>query len=102
MTLPNGLTAYFETAECNHGQASLYWQQDGQFVTLISVPTRKESAGLSKGEMVKIAASLSKTADLGRVEPAPANRQLSLPLPEGTALTCPTPALPNAQPTDIP
>jgi outer membrane lipoprotein-sorting protein len=61
VALPNGLTAHYLNLEPAYGGPILWWEQEGAYVAL-SGPRR------TRDELVKIAASMSKTADLGRVE----------------------------------
>ncbi len=100
--LPNGITAHFYTrpVECGYGNTALYWQQDGAFISIEGLPPGSMSGGfqLTKEQMVKIAASMSSSAELGSVQ-TPAFKPTDLPFPDATAPTCPTPLMPAAVPT---
>lgn len=61
--LPNGITAHLIRQRTTiYGGMTLWWQQDGTLVN-ISGPN------LTQDQLLKIAASMSKTANLGKVEP---------------------------------
>jgi outer membrane lipoprotein-sorting protein len=61
VALPNGLTAHFLNMQPEYGGPILWWEQEGAYVAL-SGPRR------TRDELVKIATSVSKTADLGLTE----------------------------------
>ena len=69
----NGTSAHFMHIEPQYGGPILWWQKDGAYVA-ISGPN------MTQDELAKIAASMSKTADLGKVEEPPA-RPTPTPLP---------------------
>lgn len=93
ITLPNGISASFYTrpTECGYGRTVLYWEQGGTFIA-IEGPALDGGAGsfqISKEELIKIATSMSGTAEPDKVE-QPTAHPTFLPEPEETAPTCPT------------
>ncbi len=84
ITLPNGVAAHklgFEPLII-----ILWWNQDGGYTSL-------EGHGISEQEMLKIAASMSPTADLGTTAPPPA---------QPTPTSVPAPAFAVVRPTWLP
>lgn len=73
VALPNGLMAHYLPGPPEHGGPILWWQQEGAYLAL-------SGPHLTKDELVRIAASMSRTADLGRTE-TPAARPTPTPLP---------------------
>jgi outer membrane lipoprotein-sorting protein len=91
--LPNGITASFfvRPVECGDGQTSLSWAQDDTFILIEGSPPDGKAGHfqLTKDELIKIAASVSSTAELGNIENPHWPPPTALPQPEGTASTCP-------------
>lgn len=72
--LPNGITArLIRQPTTLYGGMTLWWQQDGTTLVL-------SGPDLTQDDLVKIAASMSKTADLGEME-RPTSRPTPTPLP---------------------
>jgi len=87
VTLPNGITAHLIRARTTvYGGMTLWWQQEG---TLINI----SGPALTEEELLRIAASMSKTADPDRPEEPPAR---PTPTPE------PTPTFQVLRPTWLP
>jgi len=84
MQLPNGITAHYNggTAFCNLDQ-QLAWEQDGTFIMILGQPTQAGSWLFSKEELVKIAASMSSTGELGHT--AYPTSQMPRPIPSSTS-----------------
>jgi hypothetical protein len=75
VSLPSGLAAHFFANPPQSGGPLLWWHQDGAFVSL-------SGPQLSKDDLVRIAASVSKTAEIGSVQPRTARpTPTSLPSP---------------------
>ena len=92
ITLLNGIIAYYRSGAdwCNEINSFIYWVQDGTIIT-ISTPSSDGIYGksaLSKDELIKVAASMSKTADLGKIGWPPYPTFVPDP---GTVYTAPTP-----------
>jgi outer membrane lipoprotein-sorting protein len=72
VTLSNGVAAKFADLPANAGGSILWFTLEGRLITLSS-PT------LTRDQILQIGASLSKTVELGRIEPVPA-RPTATPL----------------------
>jgi len=65
LTLPNGSEGHLiRTPTDRYGGLTLWWQQDATTISL-------SGPAVSEADLIKIAASMSKTADLGPTEPPP-------------------------------
>lgn len=74
VTLPNGLEGHLiQTPTDRYGGPTLWWQQDGTTISL-------RGPAVGEADLVKVAAAMSKTADLGRTEAPPA-RPIPTPVP---------------------
>lgn len=62
INLPNGITAHLvQTPTTINGGKTLWWEQEGTHIEL-------SGTDLAEEELIKIAASMSRTADLGEIE----------------------------------
>jgi outer membrane lipoprotein-sorting protein len=62
INLPNGITAHLVRTSTNfYGDKTLWWEQEGAHIEL-------SGPDLTEEELIKIAASMSRTADLGEIE----------------------------------
>ncbi len=77
LKLPNGTTAHLIREQTNqYGGMTLWWPQDGATIAL-------SGPDLTQDELIKIAASMSKTAELGQVQ-VPDARSSPTPVPPPT------------------
>ena len=92
VTLPNGLEAHFLAIEPQYGGPILWWVQEG-------TPIAISGPEMTQELLVKIAASMSKTAELGPTEPRPEPTPAAAP---PTPTPMPTPAFEVLRPTWLP
>ena len=86
VTLANGIAAHYLPGTPESGGPILWWQQEGSYIAL-------SGPQLTQDALVKMAASMSKTADLGRTVATP-------PRPTSSAL--PPPAFAILHPAWLP
>ncbi len=80
LTLPNGIAAHFLAGTPETGGPVLWWQQEGAYLAL-------SGSNETKDDLVTIAASLSKTADLGATQrPTARPTPTAIPAPPFTIL----------------
>ena len=92
VTLPNGLEAHLLAIEPQYGGPILWWVQEG-------TPIALSGPEMTQALLVKIAASMSKTAELGPAEPRPEPTPAAAP---PTPTPMPTPAFEVLRPTWLP
>jgi len=80
LTLPNGIASHFLAGTPETGGPILWWQQEGTYLAL-------SGSNETKDDLVTIAASLSKTADLGATQrPTARPTPTAIPAPPFTIL----------------
>lgn len=77
VTLPDGSSAHHLTSRPGSGTGILWWERDGTYIS-----TEILGLDLSREELLRIAASMSKTAKLGPTEPRPSQPSQSPPTPD--------------------
>ncbi len=92
VTLANGISAYLATPhpQCwpENGDLALGWEQDGTQIVLSAAQDGMGNAAIPRDELLKIAASMSRTDDLPATEARPPLTPAVLPSPPPTAADC--------------